>query len=377
MPDLGGGLSGLGMYGGFLTAEETGQDLAKRRYENQMQQMGDIAFGRTLAAMQQMPMGGQPQPGMQPGMGAPMPPQGQMPQGMPPGGAPGAPGGAMPPPRPQQPMPQAPMGGAPMPAGGGMASGMGMQPPALNWQVVLQKVQEANPGAPPQVIAQAVDRFMPLMNQQNQQQWREMSLALREQGLQQQRMLGEQRLQQGEERISQAGQRVEQAQQRESEREREFDIREKRIEANNAVKNDQGYQRLTQQRQALEQRIIQGNQRNLISQWRAVLDAEHKRAMEIIQSSSAFSALTPEDRKKLLDDQNKAYGEAIERMRGSMGSSTPTGGTSATPQPKTQSRAPETGATPDQPARVNTPEEAEKLPAGTRYVTPDGQVYTR
>lgn len=226
MADLG-GLSGLGMYGGYLQAEGLGADVNKKKYENQIQQAGDAAFGRTLMALNQQQPQGPPPPQMQGPMGGGMPPGGPPPvSGMPQGAGPQAqptmqmapgmsPGGPpLPQPRPpqapppvpmppQQPMggqPQPPMGGPPMaPQGGGMPMppqaglpqgvpsqqagmpGGGPQQPALDWRIVLQKVQQANPGAPPQVVAAAVDRFLPLMNSQSQMQWREERLAMQTQ----------------------------------------------------------------------------------------------------------------------------------------------------------------------------------------------------
>ena len=89
---------------------------------------------------------------------------------------------------PQQPPQQPPM--PPQGMGGGMSGQPQGGQPQLNWQVVLQKVQQANPGAPPAVLAAAVDRFTPLMNQQSQQQWKEIGLQMREAslGMQEQRL---------------------------------------------------------------------------------------------------------------------------------------------------------------------------------------------
>ena len=218
MPGLG-GLSGLGgVYGGYIQAEGDEATARKKKYEIDQQQAGDLAFGKTLQLLGQNqggppgmqppmgqppgepPMGGSPQgPQMQPPMGGqspqgPPPPQG-MPPGMPPqGGQPMRP--PMPPPQ-MQPQGQPPMGGPP---GGGMQPPMGpqgqpgmppqgmpqqpmggQQRPSLDWRQIIQKVQAANPGAPPNVLAAAVDRFMPLMNQQSQMEWRQVSLQLREQ----------------------------------------------------------------------------------------------------------------------------------------------------------------------------------------------------
>ena len=205
MPGLG-GLAGLSSaYSGYN--EGVGEEATARakKYAIDMQQAGDAAFGRTLMMLNQGQQGGQQMPGQQPmgpppGGAPPMPPPGQPPgqppapppqmpmqQGQPPMGPQGRPpmpmqpGGGQPPPMPQQPMGGAP--GGPPPMQGGQPGGQpGMQQrPALDWRVVFQKVRDANPQAPPQVLAAAVDKFIPLMNQQSQMEWREKSLMLREQ----------------------------------------------------------------------------------------------------------------------------------------------------------------------------------------------------
>jgi hypothetical protein len=351
MPGLG-GLAGLsGAYSGYNQGVSEEATARAKKYAIDLQQAADVAFGRTLQAFnsqQQQPQPGQP-PMPQPG-GPPMPPPGQppapppqmpmqqgqqqpMPQARPP--MPVQPGAAPPPTMPQQPMGGAPAGPPQMP--GGQPGGQpGMQgQPTLDWRVVFQKVQQANPDAPPQVLAAAVDKFLPLMSQMAQQQWREVSQQLRAMQIQQ----GEERVRQGEERIAGTQANL-------GERQREFDIRERRLESSAAIRQDQGWQRLEIQKQQLERQITEGNNKQLLGQWRAVLDAQHKRAMEIIQSSSGFSALDPKEKKALLDEQNKAYNEAIERMRSTMGSSTGSGGTSDMPGPKAQEAAPKSTAVP-------------------------------
>jgi predicted acyl esterase len=51
----------------------------------------------------------------------------------------------------------------------------------MTWQAAVQAVVKANPGIDqnPRALARAVDHFMPIMNQQSLQQWREMQLQLR------------------------------------------------------------------------------------------------------------------------------------------------------------------------------------------------------
>lgn len=106
-------------------------------------------------------------------------------------------GGGMPPQMPPQ--QQQPMGGQMQPPGGGM--GMSGQP-ALDWRSVLQKVQQANPGAPPQVIAAAVDKFMPLMNQQAQQQWKEIGMQMKGLQIENQMLRGQQNFQVQNDRLN-------------------------------------------------------------------------------------------------------------------------------------------------------------------------------
>jgi hypothetical protein len=197
MPGLG-GLAGLsGAYSGYTEGVADEATARAKKYAIDIQQAGDAAFGRTLmllnSSQQQQPQPGQPpmpppggappMPG-QPTPGGPppqMPPQmpmqqGQqqpMPQARPP--MPVQPGGAPPPPMPQQPIGGAPAGPPQMP-GGGQPGG-----PTLDWRVIFQKVRDANPQAPPQVLAAAVDKFLPLMSQMSQMEWREKSLMLREQ----------------------------------------------------------------------------------------------------------------------------------------------------------------------------------------------------
>lgn len=73
--------------------------------------------------------------------------------------------------------PAGPMGGGgappPSPASGGPAGApMGMPAGgALDWRMVVGAVTRANPGAPPQVIAHAVDQFLPLMNMTSRLEW--------------------------------------------------------------------------------------------------------------------------------------------------------------------------------------------------------------
>jgi hypothetical protein len=68
----------------------------------------------------------------------------------------------------------------PSPQGGGFA-GMGGTGPALDLQTIIQAVTKNNPGAPPGVIARAVNSAIPLMNAQAQMEWKQAKLDLQAQ----------------------------------------------------------------------------------------------------------------------------------------------------------------------------------------------------
>lgn len=161
-----------------------------------------IALGNALQLLSANPQPQAPPPGQAsqpaappPQMGAPQPQQ----MMMPPGGAPQpqqAPPGM--PPRPMMP-PSAPppvggggppqvqpmgVGGAPggMPSPGGPPRPPGMgQSGQMDWRQLVAAVKQANPDIQPDVLMQAVNQFLPLMNQQSQQEWRQVSLQIREQ----------------------------------------------------------------------------------------------------------------------------------------------------------------------------------------------------
>lgn len=206
-------------FGGFSAIPE-GFETGIQGRAKELDLQGTQAFGRALQLMfsggqggmapqapppgqASVPAGGPSggQPGMQPlppwSGGGPGPPGGPPPAGMVPPGAspglagrpipgvgPGMPGGQQPSPA-TGPSPQPPMGGGRPPgAFPGMPQG-GQGEPSLNLQSVIGAIVKSNPGANPAVIASAVNRFIPLMNAQSQQQWRELTLQMREQAIQQ------------------------------------------------------------------------------------------------------------------------------------------------------------------------------------------------
>lgn len=308
-------LSGLSaVYPGFLAAQH--EELANRMDKSKATSLendlaGQAAYGRTLMSLgipgaTPMPpgmMAGGPQGPQAPAPGQPsMPmqhpmmaqqqgggmPAGPMPMqpGMPQQGSPGS--GGMPIAPMQQ---QGPMAG---PQSGGQPMGLGPGG-RLDWRAIANKVTEANPGAQPQIIAAAVDRFVPLMNAQSQQEWRLLSLQLRQQS------------EQGR------NDRFDASEDRKS---TQFDAREERLKSNALVRQDQGYQRLEVQKQDLARKAQAGGDKLALSQWRAVVDAQNKRANEVIRAN--MMGKPSADVQAVLDEQNNAYTGEINDMKSTL-----------------------------------------------------------
>jgi hypothetical protein len=204
---------------GFIKGREAGQQIE----QTDIQQAGDATAGRFIQQFFNAPVPGA-QPMQPPAPGAPSQPQGmpqqqggpmaalqgllqrfqgggqpqqppQVPQGAPPQGGPPqmaqVPGaqpmpGSGPPQRgqglPQQGMqqPMAPQGGQPQGQGGPQAQG-GMAPGQMTWQQIVQGVVRSNPGVKdPRVIFAAVNRLMPLMQMNSQNEFRQLQMQYRQ-----------------------------------------------------------------------------------------------------------------------------------------------------------------------------------------------------
>lgn len=210
------------------------------------------------------------------------------------------------------------------------------------------------------------------MTATSQQEWRQQQMMIREAQLNERAAhnmatedIAQQRIQQGEQKVQQGAERLEKDKASLAERTREFDIREKRLEANAQVRKDQGWQRLDQQRQVLEQRIKEGKDKAAIAQWRAIVDAQHKRATEIIQAHSLNSGLDDKQKKQMIEEADKMRDEAIKGIRASTGSSTPTGGTTTGAGPKVEGQAPKGTMDPTEKKTID----------GKTYEKRDGQWY--
>jgi hypothetical protein len=375
-------LSGLaGVYGGYKQGEldEAKIDdvkrssLAKVAMGNALQLLGGgtqnqmpQGFGQQMAGGPQPPPPGQPSPPMQ-GGGMRMPPGGapQGPPGMSPGGMP------MPQPRPPGAGPQANgmmpgpppgMGGTPPGGQSGPAPNMGGGPPgqqmgrqSLDWRQIVQAVQQSNPNIKPDVLAEAVNQFIPMMNQQSQMEWRMVSLQLREQQLQQREhdvMLMEQGRNQRADQASddrrygvdtRAGSsakaeegrdvrfdkaeegRNTRADKARQQRADQFDQREARLQESLKFREDSTYQRLELQKQEAIRKAETAKGKEGLAQVRAIIDAQDKHIRTRIQAYSVMNKLKPDERKKMLDDADAKYNEEIAKLKelGKGGSSKP------------------------------------------------------
>jgi hypothetical protein len=288
-------------------------------------------------------LGAPSQPPMQ--MGAPAPSGGAppMPYGFsspmgpspPMGGPPGGPGAAAPPP--------APGAGAPPASMGQSAAG-----PRLSLQQVIEGVVRSNPGIKdPRVLFAAVSQMAPLLRTEDQAQFREMQLAMREQLATMQdatRRAGQQEKgrefdvstalkeklagmsdstkrelfkegiisKEDMEAKKEAG-KTERAEKTEAGKKERFEKKEERLSRESMLRQDRSMQELEVKKRALAQRITKQGDRSMLAQWRAIVDAQHKKATEIIAASP--TGMDDAERKKLLAEEDKFYREEIEKMR--------------------------------------------------------------
>lgn len=391
-------------YPGYQTARQADNVIAKGDIDVEnarIEQQGNEALGRTIAAYQQSQMpGAQPipqmQPGFQPGMGAgqpriqtPAPGQPSVPMQQGPQAQGFTPGPTGMPPQMQSPGFQPP-GGQPaaMASLPGGAGGIDALRGKLDVKTLMGAISAANPGAPPAVLAAAMNKAMPLLTAQAQMDWKTALMADRtaRTGIAQDRAdiageeatrkkeQGAQRLEQGQQRIDQQGgelaSRAERRQAQTSQGAERIDIakgREARLAAAAQVRQDQRWQQLEQQKAALAERIRSSNDRSAISQWRAIVDAQHKRAMEIIQSSNINANLSETDKKALIKEQNDFYESQIKEMRDRQGNSTGRPAASDTSnrpeQPKVPDRVPQGATNPPvgQRPRAKNPETGEEV----------------
>jgi hypothetical protein len=312
------------------TTDNTKADTAKKQDDARaaaVTRLGQSAYGNMLAGNgPQAPPPGQASVPAAPLPQAP-PPQTFTPPPQQAGMPPATPQGAPPPaPRPPAagPVPQTPAPAAGVPSRTGI-------PDDLNLKTLTQAIIQANPGIVnhPEILFAAVEAGKHHLDEQGKadlaeakSQFATQRLQMAKDRLDETQRWHDQINDRGTRRLEQGDRRLDQG-----------DTREARLAANSAVRNDAMTQRLQMQQQDLQRKIDAGDRGAALAQWRAVTDAMHKRATEIIQSNSAGSNMSDEDRKALLAEQQQAYENQIKQMRERAGGSTPTGGVTPTGQP--------------------------------------------
>lgn len=169
-------------------------------------------------------------------------------------------------------------------------------------------IAKANPGIQPRVLVEALTQALPYLNAEAKQQVAEMRMQMQSEQLQARRESLDER-----ERHNQATEGA--AKERLTERQREFDVKEKRLEAKTQVQQDQAWQRLENQKHDIERKIASGDLTASRAQWRQTVDLQHKKAMEIIAAYSVNNSLDDKQRKDLIAEQQKVYGQQLEQMR--------------------------------------------------------------
>lgn len=362
-------LGGLGQMMGAVPGGYQQGQIADNQIDQQHLQLADTrakqigmqAYYRALQGMM-APQGGQgPQPPMPGQPSTPSGPQ-MSPQAMPgpqmqgpqppqmmamnAGGQPqrGADGGMMPPDTQSAPaaMPQLATGATPQSPPGGTATPPSMpsggqpqqQPGQMTWQQIVQAIKQQNPGVDDLSLAHAVDAFKPMMTLQAQSDWRNIRSQVLENiaGIKADAQLGSAGIR-ADATTEAATTRAGAAREAEQGKDRRFDTaetrrqaaldqrgeqfkaREDRLERGLALRSDTTYQRLEQQKQALEQRVMAGDKRQAVVELRAVIDAQHKLAMEKITATSVNNAMKPAERQQFIKDQNESYREQIEKLK--------------------------------------------------------------
>jgi len=142
----------------------------------------------------------------------------------------------------------------------------------------MQAMIRANPGAPPQVIAAGVNRFLPMMNAQSQMQWREISLQMREQALNNAMTRfheGEdRRTRQGDERIANTGRGLDVREQGEQRRGVESTARQ----ADRSTRTDLAGRREDRQEREGQERSADRSTRTNLATQRETRQAEDSKA---------------------------------------------------------------------------------------------------
>lgn len=228
-------------------------------------------------------------------------------------------------------------------------------PQSLDWRTVIQALQKANPGIKGQQLAAAVDQFIPLMTQQSAQDWKAMSLDLRQQSLDNQQTRANNTLEAANTR----------AQTAETGRQNRADATNSRL---TSAHEDAFELKYDQYRDKVANEAANSDLKNKeynLRQMAAAATEVHRAATERIQTAADSGFMAADEQKRLLAEADDHYAQAqqdINNLRSGAGQGAP--GVAAQPAGASSSAGP------------LPPDIASKLKQGIHSTLSDGTVWT-
>jgi hypothetical protein len=186
---------------------------------------------------------------------------------------------------------------------GGVPEGAG--PPEISLPALTNRILQTSPGIRnhPEVLLAALERAAPMLDRQGKEDLAEAKNKFTEQRLE----LAKDALREAQRNHDMQNQgRTRAADQR--------DIREARLATGAQVRQDQAYQRLFVQQQALQAKVAQTNNANDIKKLHEITQAMHNRATDILKANNQFTTLSDEDKASLKAEQDKFYEDQKARI---------------------------------------------------------------
>jgi hypothetical protein len=199
-------------------------------------------------------------------------------------------------------------------------------------KTAAQAIAKANPGIQPRILVEALNAAMPYLNAEAKQAVAEMRQKMQQENLN----LRQQSIEQRENQFQTREERLRDENKAKQER---FNTREGRLEAKQAIQQDQTVQKLALQQKGLEYKIASGDKTATMKQWRDIADAKRKASLAAASIYSVNNGMDDKQRAKLAQEVQDEAEKEIANMRNLQGASTPTGGTAPAEGGKTSEKA--------------------------------------
>jgi hypothetical protein len=188
-------------------------------------------------------------------------------------------------------------------------------------QSIIRAVVTAGRGAPPQAIVQSINQFIPLMNLQSQQQWRQMQADFRERGLEQKGYYQERAAADREaslaERERHAQETEETAKGRLAEEQKRTEQAQKRLEEgarhNTAMEMNWKW-RNDQRMLEFQRRMDEAAKKNDIAAQRTILTAWHQYAQDAINQAALRNGMSKKDLDAILENTREHFRAILEGL---------------------------------------------------------------